>query len=460
MKKNSRNVKIIALACIVIFVFFNLTVELIGTFVNLKFDCTENRIFNISEQTREFLKTVDEEVVFYYLTQSGEEYPYVIQTMDRYTKECNNIKIKNIDIVRNPLLAEKYRAAGSVSAGTVVVESEKRFKIVDPGSALMVMQSGENVSSTLGFSLEEKLTNAIDFVLREHNPTVKYAQGHNNVDFALPAQKLNDENIAVEKVDILNDEFSVNDTQLLVIYGFREDISETEHKKIMRYLDDGGKLYIAQNPATDCPRLKSIISDYGITINDDAVVEENPSNIIKNNRMYLLVNPTSKVCENLAGKGALIFPATSSLSITENENCDVYSVARTSNTAKTRELIDTALGNDIRRGAADVAVISENGENGSKLFVTATTQVFKPEEQALANVMNSFSYINREFFVQCMKYLIDSEGIHISIAPKSIMSRSTHFTQTTKIVLSCIFSLLPIVLLTFGLFVCIRRKKR
>lgn len=460
MKNGRFDVKIVAIACVLSFVFLNLIVQKTGEIVNIKFDCTENKIFRLSNETKEFLKTIDEEITFLYLTESGEQYPYVTQTMDRYIKESNKIRLETVDIVRNPMFVQKYTTGGSVGNGTIVVESSKRFKLVDPGAALMIMNSGENVSGKIGFALEEKLTNAIDFVLRDDNPIVKYASGHDSVDFALPAQKLNDENIAVEKIDITNEQFSPQDTDLLVLYGFCKDLSDAEYTKVTDYLAKGGKLYIALNPGVNCPKLKEITSEYGITINNDAVTEDNFSNIIKGNKLYLLVNPVGEVCENLSGKGSLLFPATSSLSLNESEKYKAHSTAVTFNSAKTRELLEANLGRDIKKGETSVAAISENVENASKLFVTATTQAFKPEDSAISTIMNSFSYVNREFFVQCVKYLIDSEGMNISIAPKSIMSRSLHFSNIEKLMISGIFILIPILVLIYGFVVCIRRRNR
>lgn len=456
MNKNKLAIAVTAAACTAVFVLCNLTVQLAAEKINLRFDCTENKIFQLSEQTKDFLKTVDEDVTFYYMTDSGEEYPYVTQTIDRYLKECKNIRLKKLDIVKNPAAVEKYKTAGSVDKGTIAVESSKRFKLVDPGAALMIMTGNENVSGNLGFALEEKLTNAIDFVIRDSNPTVKYAIGHNGVDFAIPAQKLSDENIAVERLDIENSSFSAEDTDLLVIFGFREDISKKEDEKIRAYLDEGGSLYIAFNPGIECGAVKQLAQDYGIKVNNDAVTEDSFSNVIKNNKLYLLVNPVSNVCENLGPKGSLLFPAASSITL----GGGAYAAALTKDSAKTREIINGNLGRDTGGGKIALAAFSENAANGSKLFVTSTTQVFKPEDKAISGIMNSFDYINREYFVQCMKYLIDEDGMNISIAPKSIMSKSLHLGSMTKLVISGIFIIIPIAALVCGLYVGIRRRNR
>lgn len=456
-----KNIRITAVASILIFVFLNLFIQSLASIVTLKFDCTENKLFRLSDNTKQFLDTINEDITIYYLTDGGVEYPYVTQTLDCYLKACGHLKLEKLDMIKNPVSVERFKSGDSgLSKGMLVVESSKRFKTVDPGSSLVVINEKGNVSQSLGFALEQKLTNALDFVLRDKNPTVKYASGHNGVSFELPAARLGDENIAVEQIDLSDESFSVDDTDLLVLFGFRDDLTAREEEAVRAYLDAGGAVYIAVNAGSNTPGIKALCSEYGITVNNDAVTEENMSNIIKNNRLYIFAQTIGEEFEQLNTDGRqLLMPATSSLTLSEASGCTVRSLAKSYETAQTRELLDNALGRGISTGEMDLAAVSENINNKSMLFVTATTQYIKPEDEALTGLLNSYSYINSEFFVVCVKQLIGGDGMNISISPKSFMSRSLHLSSLTKMVLSAVFLAIPIAVLVFGIIYRLRRRR-
>lgn len=454
MKKNIM-IKIFAVSCIAVFVFFNLTVGLIDEKIRLAVDCTENKVFSLSDMSKEYLKTVNEDITFYYITSNGEEYPYVVQTMDRYLKECDRIKLVKLDAVKKPAAVERFRKNGEqIAKGTIVVESSKRFRIVNPGAALKVINT-DSVTYSLGFSLEEQLTNAIDFVLRDRNITVTYLDGHGSKPFALPAQKLSDENIDVRGTD--NIENGTEGTDMFILFGLSQDLTDSEYAALKKYTEDGGRLFIAVNPGSSCPNIERLLEGYGLIVGKDILTEEDNGRIIRDNKTYLSAEPTGDALSNLRGKGALLFPGASSISITEKSNIEAQSIAVTSDTVKRREIIDGDVGGVLDEGMYSVAATARNTNNGSQLFAASTVQFISPDED-LSGILNSISYINREFFVQTVKTMIGGDAITISIAPKSIMSRSLDLSRTSKIILSIIFIAIPAAVLAIGGIVCFRRR--
>lgn len=449
---------VFAVMCVVIFVFLNLFTENLSRKIPLKFDCTQNKMFTLSKETKEYLKTVDEDIKFYYFVSSGGESPYVMQVAEQYTRNCKNISFEIKDIIKNPVFAEKYKSDGeNVSVGTVIVESGKRFKSVDPGSAVAINRNG-NVSANLGFTLEKKLTNAVDFVLRDKNVTVRYVTGHNEADFSIPAQKLGDENISVKKLDIANENISPADTDMLVLFGLRDDLTKPEYEKVIGYLDNGGKVFIASNVGARCENVLKIAEQYGIYADDNCLVEGDSGKIIKNSNLYLAVEPVGEIFDNIRNTEPLVFPSAGSLTLKDTDGLKVSSLAKTSETAKAKEITADGLGRTLSEGVFDVAGMSENGKNGAKLIFSSTAQFISPDGDALKGILNSYSFVNREFFVQMVKYAVGGDGMYISIAPKSIMSRSLNLTLNQKFALIVIFMLIPIFVLVLGLIVWRKRK--
>ena len=102
--------------------------------------------------------------------------------------------------------------------------------------------------------------------------------------------------------------------------------------------------------------------------------------------------------------------------------------------------------------------MSENDKNGAKLIFASNAQFISPDGDALKGILNSYSFVNREFFVQTVKYAVGGDGMYISIAPKSIMSRSLNLTLNQKFALIVIFMLIPAFVLVLGLIVWRKRK--
>lgn len=442
-------------------IFVNLIVGALGNHVSLKIDTTKNRIFNLSENTKEYLSTLDEKITFYYLVRSGAESPYIKEVTEKYVLECDKISLKTVDYIKHPELVTKYAQNGEISSNSIIVESETRFKTVDPGSAFMVnFDEKGNLTQSLGFTLEQKITNAIDFVTREKNITVRYTQNHDEADFKIPAEKLKDENIDVQPVDLRKDDISAENTDLLVIFGARSELGDNECAKVSAYISAGGKLYVCTNPNVECETVEKITDMYGITVNNDAVTEGDVNRRLLGNKLYLSVDMLPhKITENISARGKLVFPATSSLTFSKAENTSITCLAQTYDSGQSRAISDEGLGEMSADGKLPVCALAENTENGSKIFVAGTTQFLTSVDPDLDNILTSVSYVNREFFVQTVKYMTDSEGMNISIAPKNIAVKSINLSLAQKVGFTGVFSFgLPLCVLAAAIIVWRRRK--
>lgn len=443
-------------------VFINLAVNSLNGKLRLKFDITPNRIFELSDSTKNYLDIMNGSVTFYYLTEHGKESPYVREVLDRYAAYGKNIRTETVDIIGNPMSVAKYSAEGeALSKGSIVVESAKRFTVVDSGSALAANRDAKgNITQELGFSLEQKLTNAIDFVLRDKNISVKYTQNHGEADFRIPASKLKSENIEVGTVDLKKENLDADNTDLLVLFGLRTDITEEEKENIENYLTNGGKLFIASNPAVSCPLIDEIAENYALSLNDDAVTETNASDIIENNKLYLTVKPMRhKITESFSDRGKILFPAARSVEINEKSGFKTEYLLKTNNTAAARKLGGGSLGDTIRTGEIGIAALSENEENHSMIFLTGTTQFLVSADPALGNILENVNYTNLEFFVGTVKYMTDSEGMLVSVSPKNIAVKSISLTPIQQTALTVIFGIIfPLSVIGAGAAVWFRRK--
>lgn len=441
------------------FIVFNSTLKALSEKVQLSFDMTPNKLFVLSDETNTYLDSLKENIKLYYLIEPGKESPYVTEVMDRYEKKCGKITVRKVDPVKNPAFVSGYASEKeAVQKGTIIVESEKRYTLVDPGSALTIIRDKNgNVTRSLGFTLEQKLTNAIDFTVRDDHITVRYVTEHGGIPFTSPGSKLRAENIDVEKTVLMDDEITAENTDLLVLFGLKEDLSGAETQKVRDYLKNGGKLFITLDPDTRPENILNIAADYGISIEDNILSEGNKSEIVGDNEFYLMAAPEEhEICGNLKNSD-ILFPSASSLTVSEKDGVKASYLLKTKSSAKASELLDGETGRKTGEGSFGIAAIGEKGE--SKVFVASTSKFLVPDDSKISNILNFVDYQNREFFVQTVKYMTGGENLLLPVAAKSIDSRSLILSNDKKFIYIILFGgLLPFAVLAAGFVLWIKRR--
>lgn len=448
---------ITALMLAAAFILFVFLISVIGKMIYLKVDFSENRMFSLSQTTKDFLKTVDDEISICYLSEENRESPYVWEVIERYKGQNRHIRVETIDMIKNPMFLNKYISADeSIDKGSIIVESDKRFTTVNPEAAIKVTsETGpKGVTYATGFELEKQLTNAIDYVTKESETRVGYISGHESVDFTVLAENLEKENITVSEVtaDSLSDEYDV-----IVFFGIKTDINTDEEKAIRNYLSGGGSLCIVTNPGIECPLLYGIASDYGIDINSDILSEGDPSRIIYNEKHCFEGNFTEhKLTENIRDKKILV-PFASSLTLSDKVGYTVIPLVNSEKTVRAYKVEDNTETEFIKADSHCTAAIAENGK--SMLSVLSSTQMYVSGNETIGKAVSAVDYANNDFFAQNVKYMANPDGRYISVLPKSVASRSISVTTAQKTALTVVFGfVLPGLVLLLGAIVCLRRR--
>jgi len=449
-------------ACtIVSFVLFNYCVEKLSNKVQMTFDMSQNGVFELSDETENYLDSLNENINIYYLTESGRESPYIAEVLGRYKRASNYINIKNVDIIKNPSFTIKYVQEGeTLDKGAIIVESERRFTIIDPGSVFVINRDKNgNISRELGFTLETKLTCALDYVLLEEDKSVLCLTGHGESSFALPASVLKSENIRVEYAESFDE--NSHGADVIVMFAPKNDINDFEYEEISLYLEQGGKLFLILEPGFINDNIGKLTKQYGMMANNDLLTVENMSQIIRNNKLYLITYPVkNELNGSIGGTRNLVFPVSGSINIDNSDTCEITKLAVTDAKTASRVIEADSIGEKTSEGMFTVAAVSENKENGSAVFLAATPQFLVPEDSDLGNLLSAYNFSNREFFIKSIKNLLDYEE-NVVVAPKNIMSRSLNMGLGTQLFLVVTLGLLiPISFFVCGFVVYKRRRNR
>lgn len=451
---------IVAVCVLASFMLFNYSVDRISRRVQMTFDMSKNAIFELTEETQKLLDAMDEEVTMYYLGETNNENPYIVEVLERYGRATSKLKLETVDLIKNPSFTAKYvKDNETIPKGAIIVESADKFTVVEPEASFHLNRGNDgSVSRELGFSLEKMLTQAIDYVMSDKTSTVVWLTGHGEMGYEKPAALLRSENMQVEYSDSVDKATELAD--LIIIFSPATDISELEYDKLKAYVSGGGKLFMALNPGFEATRLKQLGADFGMSMQETVLTVDNIPDIIQGNRLYLMAYPTAhKITEGYTGIRNLLFPVASPITVGGTDGFNVTRLAVTDQKTAERNVNEDTLGEKLSNGVFTVAAISEN-ESGARVMLASSSQYITPADDELGDVLNAYNYSNKDFYIRSIKYLTDHED-NLLVAPKSIMSRSLNLNAGVQTVLILIFGvLLPLLAFALGFIVFKRRRNR
>ena len=205
-------------------------VNLLVDQIPFKIDLTENQLFSLSDQTEKVLENLDQEIRIIGLYETGRENPVFDEILQKYRRLNKNISITYIDPVKNPTFANKYTKDGeSLKEGSYIVESDERFKIIDYFDLFNVRYDQYGNTRTDSLALEQRVTNAIQYVTADKLPVIYTLEGH--MEQALPVQlrqQLELENYEVKTLSLLTEESVPSDATVLMVLAPKRDFTPEE----------------------------------------------------------------------------------------------------------------------------------------------------------------------------------------------------------------------------------------
>lgn len=313
--KYGLNATILTIAVIGIVILLNILLSR----YSFRKDITESKIFQLSEQTRSILASLDKsgKIADVYLFKQEQEYidtktrNLIEGLLKQYEKSSNNFRLKTIDIEKNPAVAKKY---GVSSAYEVVFEIEGRTKIV----ALMDTFEGE------AFNGEKAYTSAIMTVMNEKPPVVYFIQGHKeaniNKDITYLKKEIERGGYVIKTINLAAEEKIPDDASMLIDIGAKTEFIDKEISMLKGYLGAGGKAIFLMSSIYDEPKnagLNDMFKTYGIQVNNDIVIEpkifiNDPHNILPTFGSNEIVNKMNEQ------QSYMILPAARSITILPN----------------------------------------------------------------------------------------------------------------------------------------------
>jgi ABC-type uncharacterized transport system involved in gliding motility auxiliary subunit len=234
---------------------------------NTRWDLTENKRNSVSPQTIQVLRTLKSPVsaiAFYRSDTPGKKTAEDLLAQYK-TYSGGKFEWRLEDTDKAPALARQY---GVESYGTVVLEG---------GPA------GQLRTEKVLDADEEKLTNGIVKVTRAGKRVVYIVKGHGEREigsadrggFSQAKEQMEKANYEVKELFLARDPKIPDDAAIVMIPGPKTDLFPQELAAIDAYVARAGKVFFMAVPFQATPTTK-YLSKYGITVDDDVVIELNP----------------------------------------------------------------------------------------------------------------------------------------------------------------------------------------
>ncbi|MCD8089266.1 MAG: GldG family protein [Clostridiales bacterium] len=456
--------------CAVIVIALAVLVNLIAGSINYKKDLTPNSIYAITDATKEVLSGLDDEVTIYALYQTGQEDTVITQILDQYDNASGKINVSVKDPVLYPQFVEQYTGGGSVSTGSLIVESGDRYKVIQSSelyTSSMDYSTGETAQSV---SAESKITSAVQYVTSDSLPILYTVTGHNEMTLSDIGSALSDDletaNYEIRDINLFDSDIP-EDCSVLVLTTPQNDYTAAEAEKVKAYLaNDGRAIFMIDYQYNAFENVSSILADYGLSLDNPIIFEGDSSYQYENYPTAILPDiAIHDATADMAQKRVLF---TTAYGITElpdkRVSTTVEPLLTTSSSAfgKVNEDETVTKSEEDIDGPFNVAVAVTDSTYTDTSHVTklVVCSAYYYTLYSYADAM--VSYGNSDFILGCINWLNDSSDTEtVTISAKSLASETfyTDYAQSERIKYTCVI-FLPLFIIGMGFWVWFSRRNK
>lgn len=520
---------VITVVFIAVVVFVNLIAEILTDKKNLKLDLTAQKYYEVSQDTIDYIKDIKKDVVIdvMYQKENFEKSSYmkmVLETLNKYQQNSDHIEVEFHDIVSEPDVINKYSDvySGTIQQGSIVVACGDRVKVISSIDDLFTIDTSsyyQTGSSTItGYKGEQELTSAVMSVTDANPKKTAFITGYNGSSIYHSYNSnavnslynlMNKNGYEISQIDILNDDLSPDDYDIVVLPAPVNDLTTDCISKLDDFLYNGGKLdrnmiYIADIFQYKTPNIDDFLEIWGIEVGDSVVYE---SNADKNQKVTISTGSAeapivSSVDDDFTSglsntKLPIVAPVSRNINLLFDANVDrtTDSLLQTSDTAYLYPLNMKSV-DEAKAEAAEQEQAASDAENSTEAteeeteattkFDTETAEKATQNVMALAkktntennethtnnllviggmslvdpNLTSSATYNNAEFVVNAINQICGKEN-GIIIAEKSLTQTTIDITAAQITTIRRIIEyVIPLIVIAAGIFVYVWRKNR
>lgn len=440
--------------------------------LNIKFDATKEKLYTLSEQSKNIISSLDTDVNMYALYEKGSEDPVIKEIFENYENLSSHIHTEFVDPYENPQIAMMYSTTTqNLSVGTVIVESGEKYRVITQNDmAEYGVDEATNMMYMKSFNVETCITSAISYVSGAEMNKIYMLKGHSEQDFGSSLlTKLQNDNYEIESLYLDSEESVPEDADIVVINSPMTDITEGELQKLSTYLSNDGRAFINVGIGTETmTNMSVLLSNYGIEANNAMTIEGSQDYVYGNNPYYIMPHVEQHdITKNMVSdEEEVFFPYAQGFEEVENkkDTLTIEPLLTTSGQSYGKKELDSI--ENFQKTDDDIS--------GSFNIAVAVTDKFTTDTEHTTKIValggssitdsNIDSYVdggNYDFILNSINWLIDKDQ-STSVPSKNIEGNSyLNIGATASIIIMFIsVVLIPFVIAAYGIINMAKRKSK
>lgn len=240
----------------------------------LSFDVTSNKLYTLTEDTKEFVAGLSQDITIYALVNEEYKDTNLDTTLRKIADLSEHVTISYVDPTANPRFYANY-TENEPSANSLIVTGPSRNRVVDYNDIYAYEYYSYYEYQITGYDGEGQIAAAMAYVTTDDMPKIYVVGGHEELalegDFAQTIQK---KNIAYEELSLLTVDAVPEDAQALIINAPVRDYSSDDVDKIIAYLEKGGNaIIIAAWTDEELPNFERLLDYYDISLTSGIILE-------------------------------------------------------------------------------------------------------------------------------------------------------------------------------------------
>lgn len=482
-----------------IVIVINLIAQTVTDKYDLSFDLTNDDIFKISDETVDYLSSVDKKVQIIVLAEKSLfenreiYYKQASEIIQKYALYNDNITVEYIDMNKNPNYVSKFKEIyqGDLVEGNIVVYREgtgendsDRIKVLSLNDMFTTSTDSTTGMTTVTQSnAEQVLTSAVMYVTDANPKKAVLVASDMPQSVYYSAQSvinmLDSNGYDLESVDLLTADLDVESTDLLLILSPLNDFNSTVIEKISDFLYNDGKLgknvlYMANYDQNETKNIDEFLEEWGLKVGSSYIAESDTS-ASQTVNVYGLQSAIKSSIGVIANQDYADMVTDTSLPIAvpvsrpieilwENNGDRETSVILTTSDTSALIPLDADSNFDIKTavtGTQNVVALGSKyifNENNEK--VTSNVLVMGSAFMSDIYITSDTSYNNGEFILNTInKVTGKSQGI--TIVPKSLAISTIQISEAQyNGIRNVVMFAIPLLIIAIGVLVYIKRRNK
>lgn len=439
-------------------------------------DCSYSKLYSITSDTKKAMKKLSDDVTIYALSSEAKKDAQIDKVLKRYEDLSKHVSVEYVNPSTKPYFYQDYTDTAPAQNSLIVV-SGKRSKVIDyydiyHYESNMDYSTYSYSNDLVGFDAEGQITSAIEYVTMdaEELPVVYQITGHDEGTLGSEFQSAVEKaNMSLSSIELLNEESVPDDASAIVIDAPQKDFNEADAKKVIDYLNGGGKaIIIGSYTDADMPNFDSIIEAYNVQFTKGVIAENDAQHYYKmGGPFYMLPEVNSSDYTTNIGGNYVYVPATLGITYPDTSSDDSSDITYTSLMDTTDQSVakndpnnmsDYGLEDGDDKGPFSVGLAVEktvDDENTMQLVVFGSPYIFSDDASQLTSN-------NATLFDDVTTKLIGETKLAASVIPEK---EYTLGNLTVSAIYTILWGLLftivvPIVLIVCGIVIFVVRRKK